>query len=305
MNRDEIWVEKYRPKQLEDVVADSEVLVKFHEYITNKEIPHLLFCGDAGRGKTTCAKILANAITDEILYINASDETSVDTIRNKVKNFCSTIAFTGLKIVILDEFDAMSQNAMMLLRNIMEEYADSSRFILTCNFERKILDPIKSRCQIFTFNNKNEKECMISVIKRCAFILKNEKVTAPNLKEDLTKLVRKYYPDIRKVINNLEKMTVNNEFKFTNTVDGLDEVRNKFIEMLKNCDIKTIRKEILGLGVDYNELYRLIFDRSSDISEENKIDIMLTVAEHSYRHSIVIDQEINFVACLISICKMK
>lgn len=293
------WIEKYRPNSLDELIADEDTIKKFTEFIESKNIPHLLFTGGAGQGKTTSAKILAKSITDEYLYINSSDETSVETIRTKVKSFCSTMGFGDLKIVILDECDALSPNAQMMLRNVMEEFAKSSRFILTCNYNNKLIDPVKSRTQIFRFDNSNKNE----IYKRIAKILKEEKVTFDKntIRQQIVKIVDKFYPDIRKIIGTLEKFTNNGVFNFNEKM--LEDLNFDIIQLLKDGQLSEIRKTIIG-SVDYEILYKILFDESEKIKEECSIDIKLCVAEYLYRHSIIIDQEINFMGCLYQITQI-
>ncbi len=292
----EPFIEKYRPIKLEDLVASESLLNKFNSFIEEGSIPHLLLTGTAGLGKTTSAKILARAISEDIMYINASDETSIETIRTKVKGFCATMGFGGQKIVILDEFDAMSMNAMMMLRNVMEEFHKSSRFILTCNYLNKVIDPIRSRCQVFEFKGADK----TSILKRCAYILKQEKIKFDKntIKEDLTNLVDTCYPDIRKIVGSLEKFTINGCFKFDSKM--LEEDGAELIELIKLNKLNDIRQNIVG-SVDYEQMYRTMFDNSIELSEEHSIDIKLTIAEYLYRHSIIVDQEINFMGCLYQI----
>lgn len=295
----DLWIEKYRPQTLEELVSSKTNLEKFAQFIEEKSIPHMLFTGSAGLGKTTAAKILSSAISEEILYVNASDEASVDTIRVKVKEFCATISFSGdLKIVILDEFDGMSDHAMRMLRNTMEEFADSCRFILTCNYDTKVIDPIKSRCQIFEFSNTTPKD----IAKRCLYILKEEGVKCVDCSCEIGRLVKAFYPDIRKVINNLQKFTINGKFEFIENFSADSDEKKSLLDLVKKADVKTIRKDLLGAGADYIGFYRYLFNNAKSISQSNAVDIMMDVSEHMYRHAIVPDQEINFVSCILRIC---
>jgi replication factor C small subunit len=296
------WVEKHKPTSIDEVIGDETTITKFKEFIKNKNIPHLLFCGISGTGKSTCAKILAKEITTEgnILYINASQEKGVDTIRNKVDSFCSMTSFGGLRVVILDEFDGMSRQAMETMRNTMEEYIDGSRFILTCNYEKKIIDPIKSRCQLFTFRS-DEKLHKIATIKRCFEIIKKEEVSGENIKQDVIKIVNKCYPDIRKSINLLQKCTTNGVFKYNDNLEG-DNTEARLIYLIQEMDIKAIRQEIIG-SVDYNDLFKILFYSADKICPDKKVEIMLLVGDACRWHSMVVDPEINFITCLINICK--
>lgn len=300
----QLLVEKYRPKVLDDVIVDADTLAKFKSYIDEKSIPHLLFSGTAGLGKTTVAKILANSITEDVLYINASDETGIDVVRNRVKDFCYTASFGGgIKIVILDEVDGMSANAMRMLRNTTEEFANTCRFILTCNYIADVIPPIRSRCQEYEFGTPSKQD----IAKKCFKILKEEGAacTSDECKEGIKNLVISCYPDIRKTINTLEKCIIDGVFKFSE--DKIDSgVEDRFFELIKAGDIKTIRKELLGAGADYKVLYKLLFERAKKLASNESVivAIMLNTADFMSKHSIVFDQEMNFVACLLSIWKL-
>jgi replication factor C small subunit len=192
--------------------------------------------------------------------------------------------------------DHQSLNAQAMLRNTMEEFYQTSRFILTCNYLNKVIDPIRSRCQIFEFKGSNKTD----ILKRCAYILKEEKTKfdKTKIKDQLVTLVNKYYPDIRKIIGSIEKFTINQEFKFNE--NELEEDGEDFINLLKEFEFVKIRETIIG-SVDYQQLYKILFDNAEKIKEDSSVDIKLCVAEYLYRHSIIVDQEINFMACLYQI----
>ena len=190
-----LWVEKYRPKKLEDYVGNDHLKQKIRDYIESGDVPHLLLYGKAGTGKTTLAKLIVNSINCDFMILNASDENNVDTVRNKVKSFASTIGFKDIKIVILDEFDYMTPQAQAILRNLMETFSKHCRFILTCNYVEKIIDPIQSRCQTFQIIPPTKKDVAVQISK----ILTEERIQF-ELKE-LVPIVDSSYPDIRKIIN--------------------------------------------------------------------------------------------------------
>lgn len=287
--------EKYRPQTIDDCILDDDTKNVFKSFIDKKSIPHLLFYGTSGLGKTTIAKILAKSISEDVLYICASSETSVDVIRGKVSTFCSTSSFSdNLKIVILDEFDYMSINSHATLRNVIEEFTESCRFIFTCNYINKVMDAIKSRTQMFQFIDSQPK----LVFKRCVEILNNENIKVKD-KNGLVSLVKKYSPDIRKTINEMERNILNGVFDFALLNKGIQE---DFFELVKTKQWGSIRSNIVG-KLDYPELYKILFDNSSKLSESNSIVIRGIVAEYLYRHSIIIDPEINFMACMDSIMK--
>lgn len=290
------WVEKYRPKSLDELICDEETLSKFKEYVSNKQIEqHIILTGSAGLGKTSTAKILANEVSPEqTLYICASGK-GIDEIRNNVTRFCSSFSFSGLKTVILDEFDGLSGPSMMLLRNVLEEFVETTRFILTCNYVSKILDPILSRCMIFEYKGMDEKD----IARRCLEILKNENVE-PRNKKHIGKLVRKYYPDIRATINNLEKFTHGGVFELDDKSSGNDIVK-ELIDTIKNHDWIGIRQNIVGKA-EFPELFKIIFDNADIISGKKAAFIRMHILEGIRNHSLVVDQEINFmgtVDCII------
>lgn len=293
----DLYVEKYRPTTLEDIILTDELKDKFKEYVDQKYIPHMLLNGPPGIGKTTIAKILAKGITEDYLFVCASDQNSVEDIRGKVKGFCATMGFSKYKVVILDECDAISLNGQMMLRNLLEEFHETCRFILTCNLGERVLDAVKSRCQSFDLEAPDKK----SVALRCLHILNTEGVVYQN-KDDIKLLVNRYYPDIRRVINNLQKMVVNNEFKFVQSKSLEDQ--DILIEAIKVGDLKKITKELLGPGCDYITLYKVLFDRAEEISAANKIEIMLTVGDFHKYHALVVDPQIHFKTCLLSIAKL-
>lgn len=300
----ELWVEKYRPKTLEDVVMSKDSLDILKSFIETKTIPHLLFAGSAGLGKTTCAKILANQITDDPsdkLYINASDETSIDVIRGKVKSFCATASFGALKIVILDEFDGMSANAMGMLRNTLEEFSGHCRFIMTCNYLERVIDPIKSRCQVFDFSGTEKKY----IGQKCVSILRNENIDFSEEKDNIPVLINKHYPDMRKIINSLQQFSTSGKFKYVENKSESKEAQDLLIKYVKEGDIKKIVKELLGSGVDYQPLFSALFNRVEEFGITDpvkKIQAMTLIADRMDRHSRTIDPEINFRDLINNFC---
>jgi DNA polymerase III delta prime subunit len=300
---DKLWVEAYRPKKLEDLVLSDENR-KFFSEIT-EDTPHLLLYGNQGTGKTTLAKIIVNDVLKcQYLYINASDENGIDTVRNKIINFSQTSSLDGKKkVIILDEADGLTDNALRSLRGVMEEYASTTRFILTANYINKIIDPIKSRCLMFKIQPDIQ-----SCISRCCEILKTEKVTVSDeQKSNLLVFIEKNYPDLRRIINDLQKFSTTGSL----IINFTDQVKN-FAETVFN-DLQTgtsslkIRKKVIqeekNFSSDYQNLMKEIFNLfyDSKLKDDKKKMILLQIGEHMYRDNSVMDHEINFYCCLIAI----
>ena len=200
-----LWVERYRPTQLENYVGNEHLKAKVERYIKSNDVPHLLLYGRAGTGKTTLAKLIVKNIECDYLYINASDENSVDTVRNKVRQFASTIGFKDMKVIILDECDYITPNAQAALRNLMETFSKHCRFILTCNFVERIIDPLQSRCQVFEIIPPSKKDVAVHLTK----VMELESINYDN--EDLKVLIDSSYPDVRKIINATQRSVVDNK----------------------------------------------------------------------------------------------
>ena len=298
---DQLWVEKYRPKTISDVVLSEEnrkQMVSFSD-----SIPHLLFCGKCGIGKTTTAKVLIHDVLKcQYLYINASDETGVDTIRNKVISFAQTRSIDGnKKVVLLDEMDSLSGSAMRILRNVMEEYAETTRFILTANYFSKIIEPIRSRCVIINLN-PDIKGC----VSRCFNILKAEKIEIGENLPKLVEFVKDRYPDMRRMINDLQKSSISGSLTFTDT-NLVENFASLLWEKLKNHEnTVNIRKFIIegetDFDSDYQTLYSTLFNIvfESKVEESKKKAVLLELGEAIYRDNFVVDHEINFFCFLMN-----
>ena len=295
------WVEEYRPSKIEDVIGAEDLVEKMNEYISTKSIPHLLFLGTAGTGKTTIAKILATEIAGEdgYLYINASDERGMDIIRNKVQDFCSVASFADLKVIILDEADGLTIDAQKILRAVTEQYAKTCRFILTANYETKLVEPVRSRCQMFKFRGASKNQ----IAKRCLQILKEKNVSInKNFKEDIGTLVKTYYPDIRSTINNLQRCCNNGTFSFSES-GAQKKLIQLFLQYLKDCSVRKIREEVLSFGIDYDSLYNAVYENIKEITTnaDKAGEIIVTLANYQYQNITHANRELNFVACLIEI----
>lgn len=299
-----IWAERYRPETLDDYIGNDSVKESFKIYIQKQDIPHLLFFGPAGTGKTSLAKILAKNINCDKLYVNASDENRVDDVRVKLKNFAIGAGFKPLKIAILDESDRLTPEAQGALRNMMETYSLHTRFILTCNYVEKIIDPIVSRCQTFEIKPLGKGD----IARKLVQILNNEKVTFT--KEDIKFIVETYYPDIRKVINFAQQSNVNSILKIVkeNAVDI--DFYNKIIEILKNptgpeASVNEIR-QLIAVHANPDSLepaFRYLLDHVEEYAKGKEAMVILRLAEGLKDSSVLVSKvrDIPFLACIYNI----
>lgn len=301
-----LWCEKYRPQTLDEYVCTEQTKEFLLSLKSNKETPNLLFTGTPGIGKTSLAKIIVNDILQcQYLYINASDENGIDTIRTKVTGFAQTKSFDGnIKVIILDESDGLSVDAQRVLRNTMEEYAKITRFILTANYKYRIIPALQSRCQSFDLTPTLE-----SVVKRCVHILKQENISVPDdQKTKLVELIKNNYPDLRKCINELQKNTITGALKLNNLKNN--ETLDLIFKEVKKHNINFLRKALIenehNFNADYVALMRDLFNYidSQESDVEKKKSYLITLAEYIYRSSFVADQEINCYSCLIKLSEI-
>jgi replication factor C small subunit len=295
-----LWVEKYRPDVLENYVGNSEIKDKIESYIKSADIPNLLLCGKAGTGKTTLAKIIVNNIDCDYLYINASDKSGVDFIRNEIIPFASSAGFRDLKIVILDEFDFMSPNAMAALRNAMETFSKHCRFILTCNYVEKIIDPIQSRCQVFQITPPSKKDVAVRMVE----ILNEQGIEYA--KEDLVLVVNNTYPDIRRAINSLQQQSNTG----TLTIDKKTVIESnyqlKLLELLKLQDKKKafsdIRKILSDASQnDFTSLYSFLYENIDDFAQGHIASVILILAEAQYTDPSAVDKELHVASMFVKL----
>ena len=295
-----LWVEKHRPSSLDNYIGNEHLKSKVKIYLESGDLPQLLFFGKAGTGKTTLAKLLVNNIECDYLYINASDENSVDTVRNKVRQFASTVGFKDLKIIILDECDYITPNAQAALRNLMETFSKHCRFILTCNYVERIIDPIQSRCQSFQIIPPSKSE----VAKHLHDILIEENVT--DTMEDIKVLVDSGYPDIRRVINSAQRNVVNGNLKLDTSSIIQNDYKLKLLKILETQNKKNAFKEIRQLLVDnkitdFADLFRLLYDEVENYGKGHVAECILIIARYELSDSQVVDKEINAMAMLIEL----
>ena len=295
-----LWVEKYRPTDLSTYVGNEHLKEKVKVYLESEDVPHLLLYGKAGTGQTTLAKIVVNNIDCDYMYINASDENKVDDVRNKIKTFASSVGFKSLKVIILDECDYLTPNAQAALRKQMETFSKHCRFILTCNYVERIIDPIQSRCQSYKVVPPSKKEVaqqMVNILKEenCQFEL-----------DDIALIVNAGYPDIRRVINSAQRQIIDGKL----TIDTSSVIQNNYklqlLEMLSNnSKLNDIRKLIADNSIsDYSELFRLLYDEVDNYGKGKQAECIMNIAEAQFQDVNVVDKEINFMSLIIRIMRI-
>ena len=295
-----LWVEKYRPKNLDSYVGNENLKKKVSRYLKEGDVPHLLLFGNAGTGKTTLAKLIVKNIECDHMYINASDENSVDVMRNKIKDFASSVGFKPLKVIILDECDFLTPNAQAALRNLMETFSRHCRYILTCNYLEKVIDPIHSSCQVFGVTLASKAD----VARQVSSILGME-----NIKYEVDKikvLIDSGYPDIRRVINSAQRQVIDGVLDIDEKSVIENDYKLKLLEHLQKDDMKTafnsIRKLLADAKVrDYTDLYKLLYDELDSYAEGHKAGVILIIAEHQYMDASVVDKEINVMSMIVKI----
>jgi replication factor C small subunit len=296
-----LWVEAFRPDTLDGYVGNEHVVSKVKVYLESGDVPHLLFYGQAGTGKTTLAKIIAKGVDSDVMYINASDENNIETVRTKIKNFASTVGFRRWKIVILDEADYMTPNGQAALRNLMETFSKTCRFILTCNYVEKIIDPIQSRCQAFAIEPPNRKE----VAKRIVNILNARGIKYDN--QDLVTVINSGYPDIRRILNSCQSQIVDNQLVIDDNSLVQANYMTKLLEILKgSSDKKTAFRDARQLindskVKDFTALYRYLFDELDTYAEGSIAAAILILAEAQYQDTFAVDKELHVMAMLIKL----
>lgn len=296
-----LWVEKYRPTDLTTYVADDSFKGNLQRFLDEKDVPHLLLAGKAGTGKTTASKILYNTLPCEYIYINGSLENGIDTIRNKILNFASIHGFEDLKIIAIDECDYLSPNAQASLRVLMEQFSDRVRFVMTCNYIEKIIDPIISRCQVFELTPPNKAQ----VAEFVDYVLNEENIEY-NM-DDLATVVNTYFPDIRKCIQIVQQSSLNGKLKLT----AKNLIRNDYVDdimsILKNksdkkSQVKNVRQAIANTKQnDFTELYTFLFNNIDEYGKGNIGEIMLILDDGQYKETFVADRQLHITRVLIEI----
>ena len=298
-----LWVEKYRPQTIDECILDSSLKDTFNKIAESGEIPNMLFTGTAGLGKTTVAKALCNMLDLDYIVINGSEEGNIDTLRGKIKQFASTVSLQGgIKVVILDEADYLNpQSTQPALRGFIEEFANNCRFILTCNFKNRIIEPLHSRCGVYEFNGGDKQQLCNDFFVRCQGILSGEGVTYD--KPALAELIMKHYPDWRRVLNELQRYSLSGRID-TGILNSIsDKNYDDLFTFLKTKDFKKMRSWVANnIDTDASAIFRSIYDRvTQKVSPASIPQLILILADYQYKNAFVADHELNVVACLTEV----
>jgi DNA polymerase III delta prime subunit len=310
MSEHMLWVEKYRPQTIEECILNDGLKKTFSEFVSRKEIPNLLLCGTAGVGKTTVARALCNEIGCDYIIINGSDENGVDAVRNKIKNYASSMSLTGgRKVVILDEADYLTPNAQAILRAGIEEFANNCSFIFTCNFKNRIIDPLHSRCTVIDFKANGSKAKMATqFFHRVCKILEQEEITYD--KEVVAAVITKHFPDNRRILNELQRYSAGGTIDKGILASVSDVQLGELAKSLASKDFASCRKWVTNnLDNDPSRIFRTLYDSLYEKLKGNSVpQLVLVLAKYQYQASFVADHEINLMACLTEImmdCEFK
>ena len=306
MSNDFLWVEKYRPRNIADTILPQGLKDTFQKIADTGELPNMLFTGTAGLGKTTVARALCNTLDIDYIIINGSEEGNIDTLRTKIKQFASTVSLQGgYKVVILDEADYLNpQSFQPALRGFIEEFSNNCRFILTCNFKNRIIEPLHSRCGVYEFNTS--KKDMVGLCQqffgRVENILDQESI--PYDKKAVVELIMKFAPDWRRVLNELQRYSIASGSIDSNVLNNLEDKNfDDLFSHLKNKDFKKMRNWVVNnIDTDASAIFRAIYDRMSDkVSPQSIPQLVLILAEYQYKNAFVADHELNVVACMTEV----
>ena len=300
MSNDFLWVEKYRPQTISECILPDKLKQTFQKIVDSGELPNMLLTGTAGLGKTTVAKALCNELNLDWILINGSEEGNIDTLRGKIKQFASTVSLQGgYKVVILDEADYLNpQSTQPALRGFIEEFSNNCRFILTCNFKNRIIEPLHSRCGVYEFNTSKKDMVQLceQFMSRACRILDQENVEYD--KKVLPPLIMKFAPDWRRILNELQR-GAHTGFQSNNSTTSYDDL----FTYLKEKDFKKMRTWVVNnIDTDAAAIFRAIYDRMADKIEPQSIpQLVLILADYQYKNAFVADHELNVVACLTEV----
>ena len=297
-----LWVEKYRSQNLDNYVGNENIKSTIGKYLQQNDIQNFLFYGPAGTGKTTLAKLIVNNLDCDFMYINASDERGIDTIRDKVSGFASAASFKSLKVVILDEADFITIQGQAALRNVIETYSRTTRFILTCNFVERIIDPLQSRCQVLKIVPPSKQD----IAKHVAEVLEQESVSYTM--DDIKVLVNQFYPDVRKMLNTAQLSNQDGELCIDKSVIVSSNYMTQVVKELSKPKpiFNEIRQIIANANVqDFEELYRFLYDNASIYVPGSEGMVAIYTNEYSYQSNFRIDKEINCMALIARLIELK
>ena len=297
MKQHTLWIEKYRSENLEQYIGNDAVKARIADCIANNDIPHFIFAGSAGTGKTTLAKLIVKNIKCDYLYINASDENGIDIIRDKVKTFASTSSFQPLKVVILDEADFLTQPAQAALRNLIEEYSMVTRFVLTCNYIERLIEPLQSRCEIHILKPPTKSAVAKHI---CTNILDVEGVTYDI--QDVAKVINELYPDVRSIIKVLQSNVKDSKLIITTLDDNWCKQLVQILNKREKNAWYQVRQLVADAQVnDFQTAYRYMFDHLADFSYGHDAELSVILDDFIWRAGVVPDKEINFAAAIAKI----
>lgn len=311
VNKEFLWTEKYRPHKIDDCVLPNDIKSVFKNYVSEGRIPNLLLVGSAGCGKTTVARALCDEIRVDYIFINASNETGIDTFRSKILQFASTVSLTdSKKVVILDEFDYSSGAMQAALRAGMEELSNNCTFILTCNFKNRIIEPLHSRCAVIDFklSSKDKTDMAGRFFKHVVKILKEENVEYDQ--KVVADLIIKHFPDYRRMINELQRYSVSGKIDSGILINLSNESYKQLYNLMKDKNFTEVRKWVAqNSNNDYQSVFRELYDSSNNILDISSVpQLILILADYSYKSAFVADQELNLMAALTEVmgsCKFK
>jgi DNA polymerase III delta prime subunit len=303
MREDFLWVEKYRPKTISETILSAKLKETFQEFVSKGNIPNMILSGGAGMGKTTVAKAMLEELNCDYIVINGSMNGNIDTLRTEIRNFASSVSFSGgRKYVILDEADYLNaQSTQPALRNFMEEYSKNCGFILTCNFVNRIIEPLHSRCTVVEFKiPKEEKQTMATdFFKRCLSVLDNEEIKYD--KKVVAEVIKKFFPDNRRVLNELQRYSVSGSID-TGILANFENVNiQNLIDAMKAKEFSTVRKWVSQNvdGDSSQSIFRQLYDEINQFVKPNSLpQIVVTLADYQYKSAFVADHEINMMAML-------
>lgn len=303
MKEEFLFVEKYRPQTINDCVLPKDLKETFQKIVEKGELPNMMFTGSAGVGKTTVARALCNELDIDYMIINGSEDGNIDTLRGKIKQFASTVSLHGgQKVVILDEADYLNpQSTQPALRGFIEEFSSNCRFILTCNFKNRIIDPLHSRCSIYEFNLGNKAKMAEQFMARLQFILTSEGIIFDNAV--IAELIMKYIPDWRRVINECQRYGMSGHIDTGILVTLSEASISNLMDDLKAKNFKKMRKWVTdNIDVESTKLFRMVYDNMATYVQPQSIpQLVLILADYSYKDSFVADHELNVVACMTEI----